>query len=232
MDVWPGVDRRTFVPLCTHDLVVASVKCLFFYSMSWPSDLSIALYPAPLLFRNVVTLIRLFYKVVCDSCFQDFTVPDYRTHMQDPQGRRRPSLLSEFHPGTERSGFPFVNIMVCTSRQPDVASDNFLFCRPPERRHGYEQQFHSITSQSEHDAMENKRPRMETVAEAHITRTPPTAGGIILPLTHTVQDSLRAAVEVKKVRPVSAPTSANLEVTFGLSCIFVSQVTLFYSCVL
>lgn len=50
--------------------------------------------------------------------------------------------------------------------------------------------------------METKRPRMETVAEAHITRTPPTAGGIILPLTHTVQDSLRAAVEVKKVRPV------------------------------
>ncbi|XP_044078045.1 nuclear receptor corepressor 1 isoform X2 [Siniperca chuatsi] len=102
---------------------------------------------------------------------QDFTVPDYRTHMQDPQGRRRPSLLSEFHPGTER---------------------------PPERRHGYEQQFHSITAQPEHEALEAKRPRMETVAEAHMTRTPPTAGGIVLPLTHTVQDSLRATVEVKK----------------------------------
>ncbi|XP_028278365.1 nuclear receptor corepressor 1 isoform X2 [Parambassis ranga] len=102
---------------------------------------------------------------------QDFTVPDYRTHMQDPQGRRRPSLLSEFHPGTER---------------------------PPERRHGYEQQFHSITALSEHEAMEAKRPRMETVAEAHITRTPPTAGGIVLPMPHTVQDSLRATVEVKK----------------------------------
>ncbi|XP_068186569.1 nuclear receptor corepressor 1 isoform X2 [Antennarius striatus] len=102
---------------------------------------------------------------------QDFVIPDYRTHMQDPQGRRRPSLLSEFHPGAER---------------------------PPERRHGYEQQFHSITAQSEHEALETKRPRMETVAEAHLTRTPATAGGIGLPLTHTIQDSLRASVEVKK----------------------------------
>uniref|UniRef100_A0A3Q3W1Z9 Uncharacterized protein n=1 Tax=Mola mola TaxID=94237 RepID=A0A3Q3W1Z9_MOLML len=102
---------------------------------------------------------------------QDFTVPDYRTHMQDPQGRRRPSLLSEFHPGTER---------------------------PPERRHGYEQQFHSIPAQSEHEALEAKRPRMETVTEAHMNRNPPTAGGVVLPITHTVQDSLRATVEVKK----------------------------------
>uniref|UniRef100_A0A3Q3LPZ0 Nuclear receptor corepressor 1 n=1 Tax=Mastacembelus armatus TaxID=205130 RepID=A0A3Q3LPZ0_9TELE len=102
---------------------------------------------------------------------QDFAIPDYRTHMQDPQGRRRPSLLSEFHPGTER---------------------------PPERRHGYEQQFHSVTAQAEHEALEAKRPRMETVAEAHITRTPPTAGSIILPMPHTMQDSLRATVEVKK----------------------------------
>lgn len=78
----------------------------------------------------------------------------------------------------------------------------FFFIRPPERRHGYEQQFHSITAQSEHEALEAKRPRMETVAEAHITRTPPTAGGIVLPITHTVQDSLRATVEVKKVGPV------------------------------
>ncbi|KAM4726726.1 nuclear receptor corepressor 1 isoform 3-T3 [Anableps anableps] len=105
---------------------------------------------------------------------QDFPVPDYRTHMQDPQGRRRLSLLSEFHPGAER---------------------------PPERRHGYEQQFHSVTAQAEHEALETKRPRMETVAEAHINRTPPTAGGIVLPMPHTVQDSLRATVEVKKESP-------------------------------
>lgn len=74
-----------------------------------------------------------------------------------------------------------------------------LLLRPPERRHGYEQQFHSITSQSEHESLEAKRPRMETVAEGHIIRTPPTAGGLVLPITHTVQDSLRATVEVKKV---------------------------------
>uniref|UniRef100_A0A8D3C8Y5 Nuclear receptor corepressor 1 n=1 Tax=Scophthalmus maximus TaxID=52904 RepID=A0A8D3C8Y5_SCOMX len=101
---------------------------------------------------------------------QDFTVPDYRTHMQDAQGRRRPSLLSEFHPGVER---------------------------PPERRHGYEQQYHSITSQSEHEALESKRPRMDTIAEAHISRNAPT-GGVVLPMPHTVHDSLRATVDVKK----------------------------------
>uniref|UniRef100_A0A3Q2CCV0 N-CoR GPS2-interacting domain-containing protein n=1 Tax=Cyprinodon variegatus TaxID=28743 RepID=A0A3Q2CCV0_CYPVA len=102
---------------------------------------------------------------------QDFPVQDYRTHMQDPQGRRRLSLLSEFHPGVER---------------------------PPERRHVYESQFPSVTSQAEHEALESKRPRMETVAEAHINRTPPTAGGVVLPMPHSVQDSLRATVEVKK----------------------------------
>ncbi|XP_061154562.1 nuclear receptor corepressor 1 isoform X4 [Syngnathus typhle] len=107
---------------------------------------------------------------------QDFSVPDYRTHMQDPQGRRRPSLLSEFHPGTER---------------------------PPERRHGYEQQFHSITTQSEHEALETKRPRMDSISEAHITRTSSSAGNILLPMHNTLQDSLRATVEVKKESPFS-----------------------------
>lgn len=98
------------------------------------------------------------------------------------------------------------------SRQTVAVSNtfvNFLFIlsfRPPERRHGYEQQYHSVTAQPEHEALEAKRPRMETVAEAHITRTPPTAGGMVLPMPHTVQDSLRATVEVKKV---------------GLSCVFV-----------
>ncbi|KAM4547007.1 nuclear receptor corepressor 1 isoform 3-T3 [Fundulus diaphanus] len=105
---------------------------------------------------------------------QDFPVPDYRTHMQDPQGRRRLSLLSEFHPGVER---------------------------PPERRHVYEPQFHSAAAQAELEALEAKRPRMETVAEAHINRTPPTAGGVVLPMPHTVQDSLRATLEVKKESP-------------------------------
>lgn len=78
-----------------------------------------------------------------------------------------------------------------------------LSFRPPERRHGYEQQFHSVTAQAEHEALEAKRPRMETVAEAHITRTPPSAGSLVLSMPHTVQDSLRATVEVKKVITVS-----------------------------
>lgn len=95
-------------------------------------------------------------------------MPDYRTHMQDAQGRRRPSLLSEFHPGVER---------------------------PPERRHGYEPQFPSVTSQAEHE--DAKRPRMETIGEGNIARTTSTAGGV-LPMPHTLQDSLRATVEVKK----------------------------------
>lgn len=76
-----------------------------------------------------------------------------------------------------------------------------LFYRPPERRHGYEQQFHSITAQPEHEPLEAKRPRMETIAEAHIARTPSTAGSIVLAMPHTVQDSLRANMEVKKVCP-------------------------------
>ncbi|XP_012726673.2 nuclear receptor corepressor 1 isoform X1 [Fundulus heteroclitus] len=105
---------------------------------------------------------------------QDFSIPDYRSHMQDPQGRRRLSLLSEFHPGVER---------------------------PPERRHVYEPQFHSAAAQAELEALEAKRPRMETVAEAHINRTPPTAGGVVLPMPHSVQDSLRATLEVKKESP-------------------------------
>lgn len=96
----------------------------------------------------------------------------------------------------------------------------FSFIRPPERRHGYEQQFHSITAQSEHEALEAKRPRMETVAEAHITRTPPTAGGIVLPITHTVQDSLRATVEVKKVGPVPLLICFVQNNTFVIFCFF------------
>ncbi|KAG5844402.1 hypothetical protein ANANG_G00162140 [Anguilla anguilla] len=110
---------------------------------------------------------------------QDFAVPDYRGHLQDvtstsqilqqQQQRRRPSLLSEFHPGPER---------------------------PPERRHGYEQQFHGVSSQSEHEALESKRPRVEGVSEAHFPRSQ--SGGIVLPLPHSLQDGLRTAGEAKK----------------------------------
>lgn len=98
-----------------------------------------------------------------------------------------------------------------------------LLLRPPERRHGYEQQFHSITAQSEHESLEAKRPRMESVAEAHIIRTPPTAGDLVLPITHTMQDSLRATVEVKKVSPVSclSPFLSHLCVCVCVCCFFI-----------
>ncbi|MGH0171703.1 UNVERIFIED_CONTAM: hypothetical protein FKN15_076838 [Acipenser sinensis] len=112
---------------------------------------------------------------------QDFAVPDYRPHLQEvsnasqllqhqqqQQLRRRPSLLSEFHPGTDR---------------------------PPERRHGYEQQFHAVSSQSDHEALESKRPRIEQVSEAHFQRA--SAAGV-LPLAQTLSDGLRTAGDVKK----------------------------------
>ncbi|XP_069040617.1 nuclear receptor corepressor 1 isoform X9 [Lepisosteus oculatus] len=110
---------------------------------------------------------------------QEFAVPDYRPHLQEvssasqllqqQQLRRRPSLLSEFHPGTER---------------------------PPDRRHGtYEQQFHTVSSQSDHEALESKRPRIEAVSEAHFQRA---AAAGVLPLTHTLPDGLRASADVKK----------------------------------
>ncbi|KAJ8275776.1 hypothetical protein COCON_G00075280 [Conger conger] len=109
---------------------------------------------------------------------QDFAVADYRAHLQEvssssqllqQQQRRRPSLLSEFHPGAER---------------------------PPERRHGYEQQFHGVSAQPDHEALESKRPRVEGVSDAHFPRSQ--SGGMVLPLTHSVQDGLRSAGEVKK----------------------------------
>lgn len=85
--------------------------------------------------------LKLF--VVCTSCLQDFTVPDYRTHMQDPQGRRRPSLLSEFHPGTERyrfySKYPNVSKIFgpsCTIFVDAISDTSFLvyFCSSGLRR--------------------------------------------------------------------------------------------------
>ncbi|XP_034845564.1 nuclear receptor corepressor 1 isoform X7 [Mirounga leonina] len=83
---------------------------------------------------------------------QEFAVPDYRSShlevsqasqlLQQQQLRRRPSLLSEFHPG------------------PD---------RPQERRTGYEQ-FHPGPSPVDHDSLESKRPRLEQVSDPHFQR--------------------------------------------------------------
>ncbi|XP_078080657.1 nuclear receptor corepressor 1 isoform X5 [Mustelus asterias] len=104
---------------------------------------------------------------------QEFAVPDYRPHLQDSQLlqqqhqqlRRRPSLLSEFHPASDR---------------------------PQERRSGYEQSYHSVAGQPDHDSLESKRPRLEQVPDPHFQR--PT----VLPLAHPVPEGLRAPTEVKK----------------------------------
>ncbi|XP_043439161.1 nuclear receptor corepressor 1 isoform X24 [Prionailurus bengalensis] len=86
---------------------------------------------------------------------QEFAVPDYRSshlevsqasqllqQQQQQQLRRRPSLLSEFHPGSDR---------------------------PQERRTGYEQ-FHPGPSPVDHDSLESKRPRLEQVSDSHFQR--------------------------------------------------------------
>ncbi|KAM5309640.1 nuclear receptor corepressor 1 isoform 10-T10 [Glossophaga mutica] len=86
---------------------------------------------------------------------QEFAVPDYRSshlevsqasqllqQQQQQQLRRRPSLLSEFHPGSDR---------------------------PQERRPGYEQ-FHPGPSPVDHDSLESKRPRLEQVSDSHFQR--------------------------------------------------------------
>nr|XP_036868989.1 nuclear receptor corepressor 1 isoform X10 [Manis javanica] len=83
---------------------------------------------------------------------QEFAVPEYRSShleagqasqlLQHQQLRRRPSLLSEFHPASDR---------------------------PQERRTGYEQ-FHPGPSPVDHDSLESKRPRLEQVSDSHFQR--------------------------------------------------------------
>ncbi|KAG8122571.1 hypothetical protein E2320_018055 [Naja naja] len=86
----------------------------------------------------------------------EFAVPDFRSsHLEVGQGsqllqqqqqlRRRPSLLSEFHPGSDR---------------------------PQERRSGYESQFHTGPSQADLDALDSKRPRLDQVSDSHYQREP------------------------------------------------------------
>uniref|UniRef100_A0A673LPP8 Nuclear receptor corepressor 1-like n=1 Tax=Sinocyclocheilus rhinocerous TaxID=307959 RepID=A0A673LPP8_9TELE len=97
--------------------------------------------------------------------------------------RRRPSLLSEFHPaGTER---------------------------PPERRHGYEQQFHAVPAQQEQETLEAKRSRIENVSETHFSRSQPT--GILLSTPQTIQDSIRTTGEVKKETQYSVKVDAGVQ---------------------
>ncbi|XP_076867753.1 nuclear receptor corepressor 1 isoform X2 [Brachyhypopomus gauderio] len=111
----------------------------------------------------------------------EFTVPEFRsTHLQDQQQRRRPSLLSEFHPGTER---------------------------PPERRHAYEQQYGTVSAQPDPDAVEAKRPRMEGTSETHLPR--PAPASVVLPLPHAIPDGLRNPGDVKKETQFSVKVEAS-----------------------
>ncbi|XP_053130985.1 nuclear receptor corepressor 1 isoform X7 [Hemicordylus capensis] len=106
---------------------------------------------------------------------QEFAVPDFRTshlevsqasqllQQQQQQLRRRPSLLSEFHPGSDR---------------------------PQERRSGYEPQYHPGPSQGDHDSLESKRPRLDQVSDSHYQRV---GAASVLPLVHPLQEGLRTS---------------------------------------
>ncbi|XP_042298440.1 nuclear receptor corepressor 1-like isoform X2 [Sceloporus undulatus] len=108
---------------------------------------------------------------------QEFAVPDFRTshlevsqatqllqqQQQQQQLRRRPSLLSEFHPGSDR---------------------------PQERRSGYEAQFHPGPSQADHDPLDSKRPRLDQLSDSHYQRV---SAASVLPLAHQLQEGLRSS---------------------------------------
>lgn len=83
----------------------------------------------------------------------------------------------------------------------NVYFDRFflLYIRPQERRTGYEQQFHPGPSQTDHDSLESKRPRLEQVSDSHFQRV---SAATVLPLVHPLQEGLRSA-DIKKVKPFS-----------------------------
>ncbi|KAI5615606.1 nuclear receptor corepressor 1 isoform X2 [Silurus asotus] len=144
-----------------------------------PETVEIRLYQIPGRLDDISAVCFLNKAAVLSQ--DEFAIPEYRNaHLQDQQQRRRPSLLSEFHPGTER---------------------------PPERRHGYEQQFHTVTAQLEHEAADAKRPRIEGTTEAHLARGQPTS--IVLPIPHPIQDGLRSAGEIKKETQFSVKLEAS-----------------------
>lgn len=113
---------------------------------------------------------------------QEFPIPEYRNAhleasqlLQQQQLRRRPSLLSEFHPGADR---------------------------PQDRRTGYEQQYHSV-AQSEHEALESKRPRLEQV-DSHYR----VSAASVVPLVPTIPEGLRQQADVKKEQGLSSKHEA------------------------
>ncbi|XP_018427583.1 PREDICTED: nuclear receptor corepressor 1-like, partial [Nanorana parkeri] len=109
---------------------------------------------------------------------QEFSIPEYRNAhleasqlLQQQQLRRRPSLLSEFHPGSDR---------------------------PHDRRTGYEQQYHSV-AQSDHEALESKRPRLEQV-DSHYR----VASASVMPLVPSIPEGLRQQADIKKDQGLSS----------------------------
>lgn len=105
---------------------------------------------------------------------QEFSIPEYRNAhleaLQQQQLRRRPSLLSEFHPVSDR---------------------------PQDRRSGYEQQYHS-SSQSDHEGLDSKRPRLEQV-DSHYR----VSASSVVPLVSTIQEGLRSQGDIKKEQGLS-----------------------------
>ncbi|XP_055242101.2 nuclear receptor corepressor 1 isoform X14 [Gorilla gorilla gorilla] len=108
---------------------------------------------------------------------QEFAVPDYRSshlevsqasqllqQQQQQQLRRRPSLLSEFHPGSDR---------------------------PQERRTSYEP-FHPGPSPVDHDSLESKRPRLEQVSDSHFQRVSAAVLPLVHPLPEGLRASADA----------------------------------------
>ncbi|XP_032640256.1 nuclear receptor corepressor 1 isoform X15 [Chelonoidis abingdonii] len=132
---------------------------------------------------------------------QEFAVPDYRSshlevsqatqllqqQQQQQQLRRRPSLLSEFHPGSDRFHWDKIHTL-------EYSAEGICLSRPQERRTGYEQQFHPGPSQTDHDSLESKRPRLEQVSDSHFQRV---SAAAVLPLVHPLQEGLRSA-DIKK----------------------------------
>uniref|UniRef100_A0A6I8N400 Nuclear receptor corepressor 1 n=1 Tax=Ornithorhynchus anatinus TaxID=9258 RepID=A0A6I8N400_ORNAN len=127
---------------------------------------------------------------------QEFTVPDYRSshlevsqasqllqqqqqQQQQQQLRRRPSLLSEFHPGSDR---------------------------PQERRTGYEQ-FHPGPTQVDHDSLEPKRPRLEQVSDSHFQRVSATVLPLVHTLPEGLRTSADVKKETAFGGKHEAPSS-------------------------
>ncbi|XP_049632695.1 nuclear receptor corepressor 1 isoform X5 [Suncus etruscus] len=121
---------------------------------------------------------------------QEFAVPDYRSsHLevnqppqllqQQQQLRRRPSLLSEFHPGSDR---------------------------PQERRTGYEQ-FHPGPSPVDHDSLESKRPRLEQVSDSHFQRVSAAVLPLVHTLPEGLRSSVDTKKDPAFVGKHEAPSS-------------------------